>query len=63
MKGNGPNRLGLPGGANFTRAWRLYLAGSAASFTVGNLQLSQVVFVRSDDNAVPSTRDHIYTCR
>ena len=49
-------------GPNFTRAWRLYLAGSAASFAVGNLQLFQVVFARSDDNAVPSTRDHIYTC-
>ncbi len=47
-------------GANFTRAWRLYLAGSAASFSVGNLQLFQVVFARPDDNAVPRTRRHIY---
>ena len=53
MKRNGPNRLGLPGGGHLR---------SAASFAVGNLQLFQVVFARSDDNAVPSTRDHIYAC-
>jgi cyclopropane-fatty-acyl-phospholipid synthase len=30
--------------ARFTRTWRLYLAGSAASFTTGWLQLFQLVF-------------------
>src|SRR5262249_15999229 len=30
----------------FVRAWRLYLAGSQASFTTGSMQLFQVVFAR-----------------
>ena len=34
--------------APFVRAWRLYLAGSEASFTTGSLQLFQVLFIRSD---------------
>jgi len=33
-------------GAEFTRAWRLYLAGSEAAFRTGSLQLFQVVFAR-----------------
>jgi cyclopropane-fatty-acyl-phospholipid synthase len=45
----------------FVRAWRLYLAGSAASFLVGDLQLFQVVFARHDNNDVPWTRSHLYT--
>lgn len=44
----------------FVRAWRLYLAGSIASFLSGNLQLFQVVFARELDNTVPWTREHIY---
>jgi cyclopropane-fatty-acyl-phospholipid synthase len=48
---------------NFVRAWRLYLAGSMASFTTGWLQLFQVVFTRPDSNKIPWTRDHLYAHR
>lgn len=44
----------------FVRTWRLYLAGSEASFLMGALQLFQIVFARSDDNSVPLTRQHLY---
>jgi len=42
--------------AAFLRAWRLYLAGSEASFITGSMQLFQVVFARGDSNAIPWTR-------
>ena len=45
---------------DFVRAWRLYLAGSAAAFTTGSLQLFQVVFAPGESNAVPMTREHVY---
>jgi len=44
----------------FVRTWRLYLAGSEASFLMGALQLFQIVFARSGDNSVPLTRQHLY---
>ncbi|HUG38801.1 MAG TPA: cyclopropane-fatty-acyl-phospholipid synthase family protein [Candidatus Limnocylindrales bacterium] len=44
----------------FVRTWRLYLAGSQASFTTGYLQLFQVVFARSGDNDVGWTRAELY---
>ncbi|MEZ5294609.1 MAG: cyclopropane-fatty-acyl-phospholipid synthase family protein [Vicinamibacterales bacterium] len=34
--------------ARFVRAWRLYLAGSEASFRAGSVELFQVAFARSD---------------
>ena len=40
----------------FVRAWRLYLAGSQASFNTGCMQLFQVVFARGNTNAIPWTR-------
>jgi cyclopropane-fatty-acyl-phospholipid synthase len=40
----------------FVRAWRLYLAGSKASFSTGWMQLFQVVFARGTTNAIPWTR-------
>jgi cyclopropane-fatty-acyl-phospholipid synthase len=46
--------------AAFARAWRLYLAGSLASFATGWLQLFQVVFGRSTENAIPWSRAHLY---
>lgn len=46
--------------ARFVRMWRLYLAGSQAAFLAGALQLFQVVFARSDDNALPRNRRHLY---
>ncbi len=45
---------------HFVRAWRLYLAGSIASFESGSLQLFQVLFTRQDNNEVPWTRTHLY---
>jgi cyclopropane-fatty-acyl-phospholipid synthase len=42
----------------FVRAWRLYLASSAAAFLAGNLQLFQVVFARSGCNRLPLSREH-----
>ncbi len=44
----------------FVRAWRLYLAGSIATFTVGELQLFQVTFARVGNNRIPRTRAHLY---
>lgn len=40
----------------FVRAWRLYLAGSQASFVTGSTQLFQVLFARGTSNAIPWTR-------
>ncbi|MDH5633487.1 MAG: cyclopropane-fatty-acyl-phospholipid synthase family protein [Gammaproteobacteria bacterium] len=44
----------------FFRAWRLYLAGSVAAFTAGDLQLFQALFSRPTLNTMPLTRDHLY---
>jgi cyclopropane-fatty-acyl-phospholipid synthase len=44
----------------FVRAWRLYLAGSQASFTTGYLQLFQLTFARSGDNDVGWSRAELY---
>ena len=47
-------------GMNFARMWRLYLAGSIASFRAGNLQLFQVLFAGSRCQSIPWTREHLY---
>lgn len=47
--------------ADFARAWRLYLAGSAASFRVGTLQLFQVVFAPDTNDQLPWNRSALYT--
>jgi cyclopropane-fatty-acyl-phospholipid synthase len=44
----------------FVRAWRLYLAASAAHFRAGALQLFQVSFSRPTQNALPLTRAALY---
>jgi len=44
----------------FVRAWRLYLAGSAASFAGGYLQLFQIVFTHGENNNLSRTRRHLY---
>lgn len=44
----------------FVRAWRLYLAGSIASFATGHMQLFQVLFSRMGNNQIPWTRHHQY---
>ncbi|MBE0487308.1 cyclopropane-fatty-acyl-phospholipid synthase family protein [Marinobacter sp.] len=46
---------------HFTRAWRLYLAGSVAAFRAGSLQLFQVVFSHGDNNQLPQSRQDLYT--
>jgi len=47
-------------GNEFVRAWQLYLAGSAAAFTTGGLQLFQVLFKRNGCATLPVTRAHLY---
>jgi cyclopropane-fatty-acyl-phospholipid synthase len=44
----------------FVRMWRLYLLGSQAAFTVGELQLFQVVFSPGRNNQIPWARADIY---
>jgi cyclopropane-fatty-acyl-phospholipid synthase len=44
----------------FRRAWRLYLAGSEASFRTGSLQLFQVVFAPRGAIGAPLTRRGLY---
>jgi cyclopropane-fatty-acyl-phospholipid synthase len=44
----------------FARAWRLYLAGSGAAFSVGELQLFQWVFTHGCNNDIPWSRRHQY---
>ena len=46
--------------AAFVRAWRLYLAGSKAAFTSGEMQLFQIVFNRHGHNRIPWTREFLY---
>lgn len=48
---------------HFVRTWRLYLAGSRAAFTSGQLQLFQVVFARGEDNGIPCSRAHQYAAQ
>jgi cyclopropane-fatty-acyl-phospholipid synthase len=43
----------------FVRAWRLYLAGSQATFQTGWLQLFQIVFAREVTNDVAWTRHEL----
>ncbi len=43
----------------FVRAWRLYLSGCISNFSVGTLQLFQVVFSRPSNNHIPWTRSHL----
>lgn len=45
---------------NFVRMWRLYLLGSRAAFTTGEMQLFQVVFAPGRSNNIPWTRSHLY---
>jgi cyclopropane-fatty-acyl-phospholipid synthase len=43
----------------FIRTWRLYLSGCVANFSIGDLQLYQVVFSRPTNNLIPLTRSHL----
>jgi cyclopropane-fatty-acyl-phospholipid synthase len=42
------------------RAWRLYLAGTVASFRTASLHLYQLVFTRAENDAIPWTRADWY---
>jgi cyclopropane-fatty-acyl-phospholipid synthase len=44
----------------FVRMWRLYLAGSAAAFEVGQLQLFHVLFTTRENNNIPFNRQYMY---
>ena len=44
-------------GAEFVRMWRMYLAGSEASFVSGSVQLFQILFARGETNRVHWIRD------
>ncbi len=44
----------------FVRAWRLYLAGSAAAFRTGSLQLFQVLFAGPECRWLPMSRAELY---
>ena len=44
----------------FVRMWRLYLAGSAAAFRTGTMQLFQVVFAGAKCQTLAGTRAHLY---
>lgn len=46
---------------NFVRAWRLYLAGSIANFSCGDLNLFQILFTHPSNNNIPQTRAYLYT--
>ncbi len=47
--------------AEFVRAWRLYLAGSIANFTSGDLNLFQILFTRAAHKKhMPMNRAHLY---
>ncbi len=55
------DRIAAEHGTNFARMWRLYLAGSIASFRVGTLQLFQVLFAGKNCQSTPWTRSRLYT--
>jgi cyclopropane-fatty-acyl-phospholipid synthase len=38
----------------------MYLAGSAAAFETGTLQLFQVLFTTDENNQIPLTRGYMY---
>lgn len=47
-------------GEAFVRTWRLYLAGSIAAFTTGELQLFQIMFTRQGYQQLPWSRAYMY---
>jgi len=47
-------------GEPFTRLWRLYLAGCAASFRYGDYCVWQIQFTKGATDAIPPTREYLY---
>ena len=58
--GNAEEQVRARYGANFERAWQLYLAGSQAAFSTGWMQLFQVVFVPLESAPLYWTRAEMY---
>jgi len=54
------NEVGAMYDERFVRAWRLYLSGSQAAFSTGQMQLFQVLFGRRRCNELPWTRAGLY---
>jgi cyclopropane-fatty-acyl-phospholipid synthase len=44
---------------SLVRMWRMYLAGSAAAFESGTMQLFQVLFTTQENNDIPLTRAYM----
>jgi cyclopropane-fatty-acyl-phospholipid synthase len=57
---NCADRISDMHGAEFVRAWRLYMASAMAGFRTGNLQLFQILFARNGCQQIPWTRAHLY---
>jgi cyclopropane-fatty-acyl-phospholipid synthase len=57
---NGEEQVRARYGANFERAWELYLAGSQAAFSTGWMQLFQVVFAPLETAPPYWTRAEMY---
>lgn len=47
-------------GEPFTRMWRLYLAGCAASFRYGDFCVWQIQFTKGQTDEIPLTRQYLY---
>jgi cyclopropane-fatty-acyl-phospholipid synthase len=47
-------------GEPFTRLWRLYLAGCAASFRYGDYCVWQIQFTKGSPDVIPPTREYLY---
>jgi len=47
-------------GEPFTRMWRLYLAGCAASFRYGDFCVWQIQFSKGQTDEIPLTRQYLY---
>jgi cyclopropane-fatty-acyl-phospholipid synthase len=48
-------------GERFTRLWRLYLAGCAASFRYGDYCVWQIQFTKGSGDEIPLTREYLYS--
>lgn len=44
----------------FVRMWKLYLAGCAASFNNGVIDLHQILFAKGNNNSLEMTREYLY---
>ncbi len=54
------DRVRMMYGEPFTRLWRLYLAGCAASFRYGDYCVWQIQFTKGSPDVIPPTREYLY---